>query len=91
MQHRLVMEQWMREENAAPQLMEPVRGVFYLRRGIEVHHRSEKKDDNARDNLVACTRLAHRCMHHGKPVNADEAWPLTGLVVRGMSLALTFA
>lgn len=81
LQHRLVMERWLRETGEAPHFMVEVDGVHYLRRDIEVHHKNERRDSNARANLVACTTPAHKAIHRGEPVGINEAWPLDGLLV----------
>ena len=90
MQHRLVMEQWMREQSFSHEFLIEHDGEKYLRSGIEVHHRDEVKHNNERENLVACTRFGHRAMHYGKPVKRGDAWPLNGLIVEGMAVTSTF-
>lgn len=78
MQHRLVMERWMREEALHHHFLVEIDGVKYLRREIHVHHRNEIKGDNARGNLLACTAATHKDIHSGRPVMKGTAWPETG-------------
>lgn len=75
MQHRLVMEQWMRKEAPNHHFLVVVDGQKYLKRGIEVHHRNENRKDNRRKNLCACTNQAHHDLHHGKTPAAGSIWP----------------
>lgn len=81
LKHRVVMEKWLRETDAAPQFMIEVDGVKYLNPKIEVHHRDKNRSNNEPSNLIACTARAHRMMHFNNPVPEGEAWPLDGLLV----------
>lgn len=75
-EHRLVMEDWMREEAPDhPFLVVAGDGLTYLRPGIVVHHINENKRDNRRMNLLACTAAAHRDIHDGRAPMAGEVWP----------------
>lgn len=74
-EHRLVMEQWMREAAPNHKFLVDVDGLKYLSPDIEVHHIDENKRNNRRKNLLACTSSAHRVIHHGKPPMAGEVWP----------------
>lgn len=78
LQHRLVVEQWMREEAPAHAFLIDIDGANYLRREIVVHHRNENRQDNCRENLVACTNAAHRDMHDGRIPMRGTVWPETG-------------
>lgn len=78
LQHRLVMEDWMREVTPNHPFLVDVSGKKYLRRDIGVHHGNEVKDDNRRRNLVACTSSAHRDIHDGRPVMQGTMWPESG-------------
>lgn len=77
-EHRLVIEQWMREEAPDHPFLVEIGGTKYLKRELEVHHKNEVKADNRRENLVACTSGAHRDMHGGRPVMRGTAWPEMG-------------
>jgi len=78
LQHRLVMEAWLREESPEHLFLIEVDGVKYLRRDIHVHHRNESKADNQRQNLLACTPAAHRDLHDGRLLMLGTVWPESG-------------
>lgn len=77
LQHRLVMEAWMRDVCPNHHFLIEINGAKYLRRDIDAHHRNEVKDDNRRENLVACTRAAHLDIHAGRPLMRGSVWPET--------------
>lgn len=74
-EHRIVMEDWMRAEAPGHRFLMVVGGKLYLKPEIHIHHINEKKSDNRRKNLVACTSAAHREIHNGKPPMKGEVWP----------------
>lgn len=76
-QHRLVMESMMVGVPGHPFLIE-IEGKRYLKPGIDVHHKNEVKDDNRPENLIACTKAAHKDMHAGKSPMTGEVWPAQG-------------
>lgn len=78
LQHRLVVERWMREAAPMHAFLIEIDGVKYLRREIAVHHRNEDKRDNRRENLMACTNAAHRDIHSGRTPMRGTVWPETG-------------
>lgn len=89
LQHRLVMEAWMREDVTDHPFLVDVDGVKHLRRDIDVHHRNEVKDDNARCNLMACTSVAHRDIHDGRPLMRGSVWPESGDEIDGPARRIT--
>lgn len=89
MQHRLVMEQWMREDASSHHFLVDIEGVKYLRREIHVHHRNEVKADNQRNNLLACTAATHRDIHDGRPVMKGTAWPESGDEIEAVQRTFT--
>jgi len=84
--HRLVMEEWMREDAPSHSFLIEVDGVKYLRTEIHVHHVDLDKANNRRGNLLACTAGAHQLMHHGKLPVLGDVWPETAQVFRKVSL-----
>ena len=78
LQHRLVMESWMREIVPDHQFLIDINGVKHLRRDINVHHKNEVKNDNQRENLISCTSSAHRDIHDGRPIMQGTVWPQRG-------------
>ena len=74
-EHRLVMEQWMREESPNHSFLVEVAGELYLSPEISVHHIDEQKTHNVRSNLLACTNAAHRSIHAGVAPYEKEVWP----------------
>jgi hypothetical protein len=77
MQHRVVMEEWMRVEAPDHHFLTEIDGVKYLRREIHVHHRNRVKSDNERSNLLACTAATHKDIHAGRPIMSGTAWPVS--------------
>lgn len=77
-QHRLVIERMLAKSAPTHPFVVTVDGQPYLRPDIDVHHRNEVKTDNRPENLVACTKAAHKDMHAGKTPMAGEVWPTSG-------------
>lgn len=79
--HRLVVEQWMREEVPDHRFLTVIDGVSYLRPEIDVHHINLNKRDNRKANLLACTPSAHNDVHNGRAPMVGEVWPeIKGMV-----------
>lgn len=74
-EHRVVMEEMMRRAAPNHPFLTQINGQLYLRPKIEVHHINLAKSDNRPRNLLACTQVAHREIHHGKPPMHGEVWP----------------
>src|SRR3990167_2932318 len=73
--HRLVMEEWMRDAAPSHKFLIEVNGVKYLRTEIHVHHIDENKQNNGRKNLLACTADSHQLIHAGNPPMCGDVWP----------------
>ena len=73
--HRLVVEERMRQEVPDHHFLVEVNGVKYLRTEIHVHHCDENKRNNDCGNLVACTKGAHQTIHAGRLPNKGDYWP----------------
>jgi len=74
-EHRLVMEQWMREVAPDHSFLVEVAGELYLSPEISVHHIDEQKTHNVRSNLLACTNAAHASIHAGVAPYEKDVWP----------------
>jgi hypothetical protein len=74
-EHRIVMEDWMRESDPDHHFLVDVGGVKYLSPDIVVHHINEVVADNRGGNLVACTPQAHSSIHAGLKAPSGHVWP----------------
>lgn len=74
-EHRLVAEEWMRNECPEHQFLVDVGGEKYLLPYIDVHHKNGNKVDNRRDNLIVLTRGAHSTLHNGGIPKPGTYWP----------------
>lgn len=74
-EHRLVMEQWMRDEVPSHHFLVEIDGEKYLSPDVDVHHMDEDKRNNVRENLVACTPAAHRMIHNKDAPMEGQVWP----------------
>jgi hypothetical protein len=63
MEHRLTMENHLREHQPGSPFLIRVDGVAYLRPDIEVHHINGVKDDNRIENLQPMTKAEHCALH----------------------------
>ena len=62
-EHRLVMEQWLRENEPNHLALIEIDGVKYLRRNWISHHINKLRDDNRIENLKVMTFYEHRSFH----------------------------
>lgn len=63
-EHRLVLEQHLRETDPDSPYLERLGDQLYLRRDITAHHRNDVKDDNRPENLQPLTNGEHVALHH---------------------------
>jgi hypothetical protein len=75
MEHRLTIEDVMRRCVPDHPFLVEIDGVRYLRREIHVHHIDGDKCNNAFENLVAMTQVAHWATHHGFTPKQKTYWP----------------
>lgn len=75
LEHRVVMEEMMRQSAPDHPFLYNVDGARYLRPEIQVHHINEVKRDNRPVNLLACTAAAHHDIHGGLAPMQGEVWP----------------
>jgi hypothetical protein len=75
LEHRLVIEGWMRNEDPSHNFLMWIEGTLYLRPKIKVHHIDEDKSNNKPENLLACTSASHHLIHAGKPPMKGQTWP----------------
>ncbi len=64
LEHRLILEQHLREQEPDSPYLVEVAGQLYLRPGIIVHHADETKDNNDVANLRPLTQGEHVAMHN---------------------------
>lgn len=75
LEHRNVMEQWLRECCPDSKFLIEVNGKLYVSPEFEVHHLDEVKTNNVRSNLLVCTKQTHKSLHAGYGVNSGTFWP----------------
>lgn len=63
LQHRLVMERWLLQNDPASKFLEYRNGHLVLSPEYEVHHKDENKANNSIDNLECLTPAEHRRRH----------------------------
>ena len=71
-EHRLVMEQWLRENEPNHSALVEVNGIKYLKKQWVVHHKNGKKDDNRIENLEVMTIKEHKAYH--MYLNKNPRW-----------------
>lgn len=69
LQHRLVMERWLRENKPDSPYLTMVNGRLYLSQEFLVHHRDENKSNNLIENLECMTDSDHMRHHRGNRVS----------------------
>lgn len=72
-EHRLVVEEWLRNNNPEHQYMELVDGLPCLKRDTVIHHRNEVKTDNFIENLVLMNNQStHLAWHSTTKVEEEK-------------------
>lgn len=64
LQHRLVMERWLLENDPLSEFLVEVDGRRVLSPAYHVHHENEVRTDNAIENLKCMTPAEHRAHHY---------------------------
>jgi len=64
LQHRLVMEKWLREFQPESSALVEIEGEKYLRPELVVHHKNHIRDDNRIENLQLMTNGDHQRLHN---------------------------
>lgn len=76
LQHRLVIERALIRMNPSHHFLGDVGGGYVgLLPFVEVHHVNGDRGDNRLDNLIACTKAAHKQIHAGSRPLAGSYWP----------------
>lgn len=73
LEHRLVMEMWLRKHNPSHPALIEIDGVKYLKSKWIPHHINGKRNDNRIKNLRLMTDFDHRSLH-----NANKNNPMFG-------------
>lgn len=63
LQHRLIVERWLRVANQDHPFLVQMGEQKYLRPDIQVHHVNEVRSDNGLENLVPCSQRVHSDLH----------------------------
>lgn len=63
MEHRFIMEQWLRKNKPNHPALIEIDGIKYLRAKWIPHHRNEIRDDNRIKNFKLMTDFKHRSFH----------------------------
>ena len=71
-EHRLVVEQRMREQDPSSSLLVEIEGEYYLRPETVVHHIDEVKSNNKSDNLMLLKEQAAHAFLHMSPLPMEE-------------------
>lgn len=64
LQHRLVIERWLRANQPGSEFLVRLGNQVYLSPDFEVHHKDEDKTNNIVDNLECLTPEAHAVIHN---------------------------
>lgn len=83
LKHRLVMEEWLREDAPELGLLMPVEGGLYLPNTLIVHHLDGDRKNNDKGNLIVCTRSTHSAIHNGEAVEQETCWPISAKIILG--------
>lgn len=63
MEHRLVMEKWLRKNDPKNEALIEINGGKYLRPKYLVHHINHDRKDNKRENLMLMSKGSHQSYH----------------------------
>jgi hypothetical protein len=66
LEHRLVMEDWLKANAPESEYLVPYFGTLVLSPAIHVHHRDEDRGNNAIENLVCMTPAEHQTHHRAE-------------------------
>lgn len=70
MEHRIIMEQWLREHDPNHHALIEIDDIKYLRKEWIPHHIDGKKDNNCIENLELMSAFKHKSFHNkGKTSN----------------------
>jgi hypothetical protein len=74
--HRLVMEEWLKEQDPGNKFLIKMGDNFYLSPDVVVHHKNSNRKDNSRRNLIAfASNSEHSLFHNGHKINEANFWP----------------
>ena len=82
-EHRLVMEQWLRENEPNHPALTVINGKKYLNPKWQPHHINEKRDDNKAENLGLMTIAEHTAFHHKGRKDSEETKIRRSIATKG--------
>ena len=72
LEHRLVVEEWLRENKPESLHLMDIDGVSYLNPGTVIHHIDENKLNNSEDNLMIFNNQAEHVFWHQSKLPEEE-------------------
>jgi hypothetical protein len=84
-QHRLVVEEWLREVDPESSFLVKIGNNLYLAPHAHVHHIDRDVTNNVKENLVVCDNGTHRRIHTNTIREDAHFWPKVEVLLREAS------
>lgn len=91
LKHRLVMEEWLREEFPESPFLVRQGENLYLSPDALIHHINRNRRDNRRRNLIVCSVGSHLLIHRGIMPEVGAYWPPSAEIVTGRAKPIVLA